>query len=54
MFCRRQRERKLHVFFPAKKTQDVRRAMVTGSLASIGIDIILVLVGRYFGRYFEH
>jgi hypothetical protein len=26
----------------------------TGSLASIGIDTILVLVGWYFGRYFEH
>ncbi len=26
----------------------------TGSLAGIGIDIILVLVGRYFGWYFEH
>jgi hypothetical protein len=32
MFCRRQRERKLDVFFPAKKAQDVRRgAMVRRS-----------------------
>jgi hypothetical protein len=28
MFRRRQRERKLDVFFSAKKAQDVRRAMV--------------------------
>jgi hypothetical protein len=28
MFCRRQRERRLDVFFPAKKAQDVRRVVV--------------------------
>jgi hypothetical protein len=30
MFCRRQRERKLDVFFSTKKAQDGRRAMVGG------------------------
>jgi hypothetical protein len=28
MFCRQQRERKLDVFFPAKKAKDVCRAVV--------------------------
>jgi hypothetical protein len=34
MFRRRQRERKLDVFFSAKKAQDVRRAAVGGVLRS--------------------
>jgi hypothetical protein len=31
MFCWRQRERKLDLFFPAKKAQDVCRGEVRGS-----------------------
>jgi hypothetical protein len=41
MFCRQQRERKLDVFFPPKKAQDVHRAMVPAT-------IVFFLAGTLF------
>jgi hypothetical protein len=43
MFRRRQRERKLDVFFPAKKAQDVRRAMVGVQYIELFFPVVIKL-----------
>jgi hypothetical protein len=42
LFCRRQRERKLDVFFSAKKAQDFCRGEVTGAFSGEEVSVSLV------------